>query len=55
MTMRLIRISFFFLVLLIVPTVAGGQTPGSPASGASSEDVAKQFGMLRIGAVARRH
>ena len=48
MTIRPIQISLLFFVLLIAHTVAAGQTTGnSPATGASSEDVAKQIGMLR--------
>ena len=48
MTIRSTQTSLLFFVLLIAPTVAAGQsTASSPASGASSDDVAKQIGMLR--------
>ena len=45
--MRPIQISILFFVLLIAPTVAVGQTTTNPATGTSSDDVAKQLGMLR--------
>ena len=44
MTIRLNQISLLFFVILIAATGAVGQTPTSPAT---SEDVAKQIGMLR--------
>ena len=48
MTIRPTQISLLFFVLLIAPTVAAGQTTAdTPAAGASSDDVAKQIGMLR--------
>lgn len=48
MRTRLTRTAFLFSVFLIAGTVASGQIPNSPASAASSDDVAKQIGMLRV-------
>jgi hypothetical protein len=48
MKTRLTQIPFLFFVLLVSSTVAAGQTTANtPASGAPSDDVAKQIGMLR--------
>jgi len=48
MTIRPTQVSLLFCVLLIAATVAAGQsTANSPATGASSDDVAKEIGMLR--------
>jgi len=48
MRTRLTQIPFLFSILLIATTVAAGQTTtNSPATGASSDEVAKQIGMLR--------
>lgn len=47
MTIRPIQISPLFFVLLIATTVAAGQTTSVPATGASSDDVAKELGMMR--------
>lgn len=47
MTIQPIQISLLFFVLLIAPTIASGQSTSVPATGASSDDVAKQIGMLR--------
>src|SRR6185503_4739750 len=44
MTIRPTQISLLFLILLIAPTVVAGQTT---AANSSSDDVAKQIGMLR--------
>jgi hypothetical protein len=44
---RIAKLSFLFAVLLIGTGVAVGQTTSVPATGASSDDVAKQIGMLR--------
>ena len=47
MTIRPTQISLLYFVFLIAPTVAAGQSTANPATGASSDDVAKQIGMLR--------
>jgi len=47
MTIRLSRIPLLFLLFVVSATVAAGQTTANPAPGASSDDVAKQIGMLR--------
>ena len=47
MRIRLSRIPLLFLLFVVSATVAAGQTTANPAPGASSDDVAKQIGMLR--------
>jgi len=47
MRIRLSRISLMFSLFVVSTTVASGQTTSVPATGASSDDVAKQIGMLR--------
>ena len=47
MKTRLTHTAFLISVVLIAATVAAGQSTANPATGASSDEVAKQIGMLR--------